>query len=153
VEGRSAREVRDSVNANRPVAGDGRGRDASTTWTYNARWRTDASGACVPATTEVTYAFVVTLPELGPEARLRGESVSRWNDWTAYLAAHERRRIDGMIAGFQAMQASMRAAPDCAAMTARQAEALAAMTEQGRGLDAALAEQYRRNPRRLPTFP
>jgi len=152
VSGRNAQEVRASVNANRPVLG-GQGRDASTAWTYNTRWMNDASGTCLPNTAEVTYAFVVTLPELSEEARLRGESVSRWNEWTAYLTAHERRRVETAIAGFEAMRTAMRAAPDCAVMAARQTEAVAAINAESRAMDAALAEQYRRNPRRLPTFP
>lgn len=153
VTGRGPQEVRASVNAVRPVASDGRGRDATTTWTYNARWRNDPSGACLPESTEVTWSFVVTLPELAADARLRGESVSRWNDWVAFLTTQERRRVEGAIAGFEAMQAAMRASPDCAGMSARQAEAVAAISAEGRAMDAAVMEQYRRNPRRLPTFP
>ena len=153
VQGREPRQVRAAVNAARPVAGDGQGRDAATQWTYGVRWMNDGSGACLPDTAEVTYAVTVTLPELGDEARLNAQATERWNAWSAYLAAHERRRVEGIVDGLAAMQAAMRAAPDCAAMTARRDEAIQAIAQHGQALDQALAEQYRRDRRRLPTFP
>lgn len=153
VQGRNPRQVRSAIDAARPVLGDGQGRDAATNWTYGVRWMNDGSGVCRPDTAEVTYAITVTLPELGDQARLNEQAMERWNAWAAYLAAHERRRVEGVVAGLEAMEASMRAAPDCAAMTARQDEAVLAIARQSQALDQALAEQYRRDRGRLPRFP
>lgn len=153
VTGRTLRQVRESIAAGRPVLSDGRPRDAATNWTYAVRWRSDGSGACLPETTEVTYAITVTLPEFGEWARLERTHMARWNAWSDYLTAHERRRVEGLISGFEGMQAAMRAAPDCAAMTARRDEAVQAINQHSQALDQAVAEQQARDPRQLPTSP
>jgi predicted secreted Zn-dependent protease len=153
VEGRNPRQVRAAVEQHRPVSAAGRPHDSMTTWTYRVRWMTDGAGACLPETAEVTSAVVVTVPELGEGAQLAPRARERWDAWTDYLATHERRRVDLVLAGFEAMQSQIRAAPDCAAMTARQAEAVAAINQQSQALDTTAAEQFRRNPRSVPTFP
>lgn len=135
VSGGSPRAIRNAMNEARPTD-DGGGRfDGHTRWNYSTRWRNSASGQCDPASATVTVRFTVTLPELEGRSRLdRGEREG-WDRYFTALVAHETNHVRIGLAGVQAMQSAMRAAPDCDAMRAAQQQAAAAVRDASQTYD------------------
>lgn len=136
VSGGSPRAVREAMNEARPREESGQRFDGYTAWNYRTRWRTDGEGRCIPSSATVTIAFTVTLPELTSRARLNRSEREQWDRYFTALAGHEANHVRIGLAGAEAMQAGMRAAPDCDAMRAAVEQAGAAIREANGTYDA-----------------
>jgi predicted secreted Zn-dependent protease len=90
ITGSSARELRDAMNAKRPVGKDGRPHDAITSWFV--RWRyttTGASPGCAVKTFNVALDITMTLPQWTNESDAAPQLLQQWRTYFAALMKHE----------------------------------------------------------------
>ena len=90
VAGSTARELRDAINANRPVGKDGRPHDAVTSWFV--RWKyttTGASPGCAVRTFNVSLDFATTMPQWTNESGAAPQLLQQWRSYYAALVKHE----------------------------------------------------------------
>ena len=90
ITGSSARELRDAMNAKRPIGKDGRPHDAVTSWFV--RWRyttTDASPGCAVRTFNVSLDLATTLPQWTNESDAVPELLQQWRMYYSALVKHE----------------------------------------------------------------
>lgn len=135
VSGDSPRAIRNAINQARPTEAGGGRFDGHTRWDYSTRWRNNASGECDPASAIVSVRFTVTLPDLEGRSRLDRTERDGWDRYFTALVAHETNHVRIGMAGAQAMQAAMRAAPDCDTMRAAQQQTAAAVLDASQTYD------------------
>ena len=88
--GSSARELRDAINAKRPVGKDGRPHDAVTSWFV--RWQyttTGASPGCAVRTFNVSLDLAMTLPQWTNESGAAPQLLQQWRGYYSALVKHE----------------------------------------------------------------
>lgn len=116
VEGRTSRDVRQSLNQRRPTDASGARHDAVTSWRFQIEWATDASGECVPSTVTVWPVISITLPALKDEHRRAGRLQQAWMRYLRRLEIHERHHAHLITMGAAQMQTEMRSASSCGDM-------------------------------------
>jgi predicted secreted Zn-dependent protease len=90
ITGTSARELRDAMNAKRPVGKDARPHDAITSWFV--RWRyttTGGSPGCAVKTFTVSLDLAMTLPQWTNESDATPQLLEQWRSYYAALLKHE----------------------------------------------------------------
>lgn len=117
VSGRSRRNVRDQINAQRPDR-DGQRHDAQTIWRYSSRWRGRSESVCLPETAVVTVEITVVMPDLETPERLSRDDLNAWRRYMVGLEHHEGNHVRIANHGAEEMQRAMRAASSCADMQA-----------------------------------
>jgi len=155
VEGRNAREVAASLEAQRPTLSDGSRGYAVTSWRLPTQWASDAFGRCSPSTVRISVEFDVTLPVLAREAELelKERERAKWHDYMDFLAAHEVRRIARVMAGARDLERRMRAADDCGPLDQMLGDGVRAIGADARALDAEVAEEFAKKPSTRRGFP
>ena len=90
ITGSSARELRDAMNAKRPVGKDGRPHDAVTSWFV--RWTyttTGGSPGCAVKAFNVSLDLAMTLPQWTNESDATPQLLEHWRTYYAALVKHE----------------------------------------------------------------
>ena len=90
IAGSSARELRDAMNAKRPVGKDGRPHDAVTSWFVRWKYTTaSASPGCAVRTFNVSLDLATTLPQWTNESSAAPQLLQQWRSYYAALVKHE----------------------------------------------------------------
>ena len=90
VSGRSAAELRASLNTVRPATSDGVHHDGLTTWKIHWRYRTTAArDRCDVTSFNATEEIVETIPKWTNETGAPPALVAQWRTFIAALVAHE----------------------------------------------------------------
>ncbi len=109
VSGRTATQIRRSLDRNSPVRQGNKIFDAYTKWDvdWRLRWFEDGDGRCrlISVTTDVRIRM--TLPELQDRDALSPDLADRWQRYMRALAAHEQGHADIGIAAARAIEAQL----------------------------------------------
>lgn len=90
ITGRSADELRQSMNENRPVDKDGNPHDAVTSWHVRWRYTTDGSfGGCAVRSFDVSLDIAMTFPRWTNESQGAPALVQYWRAYLSALGTHE----------------------------------------------------------------
>jgi len=90
VSGKTAKEIRASLNANGPWVEDyGRRFDALADWNFYWDWPGYGSASCDLTKAEVTFKAKVVFPRLVGLEKLDPALQSKWTDYVSGLATHE----------------------------------------------------------------
>jgi len=94
VDGRTAGEVRATMNKRRPTTSGGLRVDAWTTWDIHWRYRYNpAPAGCVVTSLDVTLTTAMTLPRWTAASTAPVPLRNRWEAYYAALIEHERRHL------------------------------------------------------------
>ena len=113
VTGSNIRSVYSSMEANYFPDHYGKRVGALTSWQYSYEFGYGENGACDPAKTKITYAVVVTLPDLETRDALPERDRAVWGRTFQHVIAHEADHIRIVEEGVPTMEAAMRGAPTC----------------------------------------
>lgn len=106
VSGRTAAQIRQSLNRNSPVRQDNKTFDAYTRWDidWRLRWFEDGDGGCRPISVTTLVRIRITLPALQDRDALPPNLADRWQRYLRALAAHEQGHADIGIAAARAIE-------------------------------------------------
>lgn len=131
ISGGSVKQLRESLNRERPLGRDGVPHDAVTVWDIQWRYRYRQSPlGCTLTSFDVSLEIVMTVPKWVNEADAPPSLVEQWRNYYAALLVHE----DGHKGVAAAAAAAIRRVPDAISPQSSCAELARMIDESAKGV-------------------